>query len=107
MILQADKNGEIHTFYIRLSYDVFDTVNPDVDQPAEITLIYSLTRQHFHVALTCAEYQAMVNEENKVQKVFIDLSIEGDVSDEYEYFSNNIDNLYLSEEILSDDSDIL
>lgn len=103
VILQLDKNGELRTFHIRPSYDTFDPdAFPNLDTP-EITLIYSPTRQHYDVALTVDEYQAM--SEKKAQKVFIDLSMDDDGSDESESLDQNREAVDMAEEVFSDTSD--
>jgi hypothetical protein len=104
IILQVDKNGEIRTFNIPPLYDIPDN-EPIVNRPPEITLIYSPTRQHYDVALTCDEYQAMVMERTEAQKVCIDLSIDEDVIDESECSDSSIDNEDMYRDIFADDPD--
>ena len=86
VVLQADKTGEIHTFYIRPSYDTFD-----VGQRKEITLIYSPSRQHYDVALTFDEYQTALIKKNETSNIFFDISMDEDEVNKGRFFCDQDD----------------
>ena len=103
VILQIDKNGKIRIYHITPLYDIPDNEPSDNRHP-KIILIFSPSRQHYDVALTCDEYQAMVMGGREAKKVFIDLSIDEEVNDKLESGDSNFDDNDMYQNIFANDS---